>query len=292
MGSRFLRIFFIALSISLFSEEAPHEISLTPRPRSVKKSPATPVAAKPCPRPCPAPIPQVEDDCFHSRLQIGADYTYAHITPHGNASSSGNLGGLQALYEFRSSNWVYGGLTFAWKQGNTDGSEGNRSLLMFDVEERIGGCVNHWQERLDLILFTGFGYRHYGEKVSGLGSSLRFNYNEFYVPVGFLFNGKVSSSFGIGLNAQWMPQVYPTVTIVPLKGARWIISNELANFRIEVPLTIVMSCRNHLTLIIQPFFEYWRDGHTTAHTELGTALNVPGNTYLFGGVDLNIRYSF
>ena len=260
MGSRFFQIFLVVSGISLFSTEAKSEAGCRP---------------------------------LDSRLQIGANYTYARITPSGQVSSTGNLGGAQALYEFRASNRVYGGLAFGWRQGDTEGAEGHRSLLIFDVEERIGGCLNALHKKLTFVLFTGFGYRHYGEKVSGSSSSVRFNYNEFYIPVGCLFNGEVSPCFAIGLNAQWMPQVYPTVTIIPLTGARWIITDKLANFRVEVPFTATFSsCRHRFSLIFQPFFEYWQDGHTTATTESGTSLNVPGNTYLFAGADLNLRYSF
>ena len=259
VGSRFLQIFLVASSISLFATEAKLDTGCSPP---------------------------------HSRLQVGANYTYVQITPGDLASTTGSLGGAQALYEFRACNRIYEGLTFAWRQGNTEGSGGNRSLLLFDVEERIGGYWNDLYEWLDLTFFTGFGYRHYGEKVSGFGSSVRFNYNEFYIPVGFLFNTEIDSCFAIGLNVQWMPQVFPTVTIVPLSGARWIISDQLANFRVEVPFTAIVSCRYHLALTFQPFFEYWQDGSTKATTESGVSLNVPGNTYLFAGADLNLRYSF
>lgn len=239
--------------------------------------------------PCLAPPPE---ECLSSRLQIGANYTYAHITPSDSPSSTGNLYGMQALYEFRTPDRIYGGLAFAFRDGDTDGSGGKRSVLEFDVEERIGYTLGRLRGMWNLSFFTGFGYRHYGEKVTDAGSSVTFDYNEFYVPVGFLSNYKINCTFAVGLNAQWMPQVYPTVTISPLKGARWILTNELTNFRIEVPFTAIVSCKHHLSIIFQPFFEYWQDGHTTAETTAGLVLGVPGNTYLFTGADLNLRYSF
>lgn len=241
----------------------------------------------PATAPCPV---QKTDSCFCSRIQVGANYTYAHIAPSGDSSTSGNLGGLQALYEFKTSDRLYGALTFAFRDGNTTGDEKSRSILMFDVQERIGYTFNNCSS--SFTCFTGFGYRHYGEDVQSSGSSVDFDYNEFYVPVGFLSSYKINCTYAIGLNAQWMPQVYPTVTIDPLKGARWIITNELANFRIEVPFTAIISCKHCLSVVFQPFFEYWQDGHTTAETTSGLVLGVPGNTYLFAGADLNLRYSF
>jgi hypothetical protein len=189
-------------------------------------------------------------------------------------------------------NMVYGALAAVWRQGNTHGSNGNRFLLEFDVEERIGYTWGSWKKGRMLSLFTGFGYRHLGEAANSSGSAITFNYNELYVPVGVLIEGSLHPLVSCGFNAQWMPQVYSTLTIVPLTGARWILTKKVMNFRGELPLTIYVSRARRFSFTIQPFFEYWQDGHTSARTQLGTVLHVPGNTYLFVGGDLNLRYSF
>jgi hypothetical protein len=289
MAYYFRPMFLILSSVSLYSGEAKTEM-MSWGPRAAAK---TNLAAMPTPTPEPEPcfVPCVEE-CLAHHFQIGGNYTYAHVTPQGLPSTSGSLGGAQALYEYRVPGRMYGGLAVAYREGNTNGSAGDRSILEIDVQERFGYTLYRLRSVWNLSLFTGFGYRHYGEKVSSTGSSITFNYNEFYVPVGFLLDRKMNSWLSMGLNFQWMPQVYPTVTIVPLKGARWIITDELVNFRLEFPLGVAFGCRRNFAITLQPFFEYWKDGHTTAVTPLGIALDVPGNTYLFGGVDLNFRYSF
>lgn len=253
--------------------------------------PPPPCPIKP-PDPCAITCPQTACSNDASHFQVGANYSYVHIKPKGIPSTKGNLGGLQALYEYQRPDRIYGGVTFAWRQGHTSGSSGGRSLLEFDTQERLGYSWGCCEKGRIFSLFSGLGYRHYGEKVTSSGSKVTFNYNELYVPVGFILNGQINAMFSMGLNFQWMPQVYPTVTIVPLKGARWILSTEIANFRAELPLTICVSKQSHLSVVLQPYFEYWRDGHTSAKTQLGTVLHIPGNTYLFGGVDVNLRYSF
>lgn len=237
-----------------------------------------------------------------SHLQIGVNYTYLSLTPHGFSSFGGSLGGLQAAYEFRSWERIYGAVTFNWRQGNTHGQGTHRSVLDLKTEERIGysfGCKkNNWI----VSLFSGLGYRHVGQSVPVIASnyvlgsegttSIDFDYNTFYMPIGVLADWQTYTTVALGLNFTWMPQVYPTLKIQPLKGARWILKDQLANFLVEVPITVLVSRKYDCTLIVKPFFEYWRDGSTTAETIFGTTLGLPGNTYLFGGLELNFCYNF
>ncbi|MBP9840940.1 MAG: hypothetical protein KBC64_00765 [Simkaniaceae bacterium] len=231
-------------------------------------------------------------DLFFSHLQVGASYTRVKMMPHGNSVFNGDLGGLQGLYEFRTADRIYGGLKLAWRQGPMTGSEGKRTMIDGDIQERIGytfGCSSH---RSKLSLYTGFGFRYLRENyMPKTGDSVKFKYQEFYVPVGFLYDYQFSRMFDLGLNFTWMPQVYPTVTIVPLKGCRWIITDTIANFLVEVPFTFTSKSRR-VSLIFKPFFQYWQDGHTTAETATGLILGLPGNTYLFGGIEANLCYSF
>lgn len=237
-----------------------------------------------------------------SHLQIGANYTYASISPHGSHSFSGSIGGLQALYEFKTWDRIYGGLQFFWRQGTTRGHHHKRTILDIKLEERIGYTFGSKKDDWILSLFSGFGYRHLGESVPVIttnfildeegDSSVHFYYNEFYLPLGVLTDWIIDDWVYLGLNVTWMPQVYPTVLISPLKGARWVIKERLANFLVEVPLTFLVSRKYNCTLILKPFFEYWQDGQTTAKTVTGNTLGLPGNTYLFGGAEFNFSYSF
>jgi len=228
---------------------------------------------------------------LRSHFQVGGNYTWARISPRGLDSTSGNLGGVQALYEYKAPKVIYGAAALSWRQGDT-GTSNERSICYVDAQERLGYTFGTWRDHWSCTLFTGLGYRHYGEDVSSSGSSVVFNYNEFYVPVGFLTARQMNSYFSIGINFQWMPQVYPTVKITPLEGARWILTNKISNFRVEMPFSFAVSSRHDFFIIFEPFFEYWQDGKTTAVTELGTALDIPQNTYLFAGANLNFRISF
>lgn len=234
-----------------------------------------------------------ENRCSLSRLQIGANYTRANIKVPGQSCFDGNLGGLQGSYEYQSWNGFYGGLRVSWKQGRTENSHASRCIVYVDIQERIGytfvSCLNNWSA----TVFSGFGYRYLNHRLKEHNeSAVKFRYNEFYVPVGFLGEYFFSCNCSLGLNLTWMPQVYPTVEIKPLKGARWVLTNTLGNVIVELPLTYYLSeCRNY-SLIIKPFYEYWEDGKSTAKTSGGVPLGLPRNTYQLYGVELNIAFSF
>jgi len=231
-------------------------------------------------------------DLSHHIIEAGANYTWARISPDGNPSSSGSLGGLQASYQYRAPDAFYGGATFAWRQGSTSGSGIKRELLDFDLQERLGYTFAYSQNPYLFTLFSGFGYRYLGQEAKTNGNSVDFDYNEFYIPVGILFDGRITPSFVMGVNLIWMPQVYPTVTISPIGGARWKVTYQVDNFSLEIPLTFSISQRYNCFVRLVPFVEVWHDGHTTATTTTGSSLNVPGNSYIFTGLNLNIGYSF
>ncbi len=229
--------------------------------------------------------------CFPKyHVEIGGSYTYAYLKPEDRDHLSGNMGGIQALFEYQSVKSIYQGVTFAWRQGTVEDSV-KRDLFDIDTQARLGytfgDCCGDWL----VSVFTGLGYRHISHDLSTGGSSVALFYNTLYVPVGFVSNWNFSQDWYLGLNFQWRPQAYPTVRIDPLDGARWMTEYTLANVFVELPLTYVLCCENRCSLILKPFFEYWQDGKTTAKA-LGIVLGMPKNTYLFGGFSLNFRYSF
>lgn len=233
-----------------------------------------------------------EESCCHSSLQFGGSYTHANIKIHDQSSFHGNLGGIQAIYEYKCCNGIYAGLRAAWKEGKTENSSADRKLNYVDAEERIGYTYCSCCEDFQVTLFTGLGYRFLKHKLKQHGSpSVEFEYNEFYIPLGFLSEYFIFRCWSLGLNLTWMPQVYPTVEIKPLKGARWILKNTLGNFLVELPLTYYFS-ENCYSIILKPFYERWGDGRSTAKTSTGQKLGLPKNQYNFWGVELNIGYSF
>lgn len=286
---------FLILALSLNAEEPKDELAWNPRiPRRgdfYRPSCGAHICPPPQPECYDPPICCPEPELPTSHMQFGGSYTYAFIKPSSHSSTRGSLGGLQASYEYKTYNRFYGAGFAFWKQGMTEGS-GTRFLVQFDIQERLGytwgSCENEWS----LSLYSGFGYRRNAEHIHRHGNKLRFYYNEFYIPLGLSFQESLSCYVDWGINFQWMPQVYSTLLLSPLNGARWVLNNKYANFRGEVPFTFYLTCSHRLFLVLNPFFEYWRDGHTSARTKSGLTLHVPGNTYLFPGLNLNVGFSF
>ncbi|MGE0670855.1 MAG: hypothetical protein AB7H48_12615 [Parachlamydiales bacterium] len=230
---------------------------------------------------------------FHSRLQVGADYTHVYLKPDGRTSFDGNMGGLQGLYEYWASSHFYAAAKLAWKQGNMNGDAGHRSLVYIDTQERLGYALT-W-EKPDLVwsIYSGLGYRYLGHDFKPHhGHSITLNYSEFYVPIGWTAEFTINSWFAMDVNFTWMPQIFPTVWIDPLRGASWSLKKKFANFIVELPLDFTPTKNSRYHLIVTPFYEYWQDGRSTAKTTSGISLGLPENTYQFFGVDVNFGYCF
>ncbi len=184
-------------------------------------------------------------------------------------------------------------MKFSWKQGATEQADNSRFILDFDAQERIGYTMAGKECSWVATAFTGFGYRYLGQELKQPGfSTVEFNYSEFYVPVGIMGASTIKSCVTLGLNLTWMPQVFPTLHIDPLNGANWTIDRKLVNFLVEAPISFFLTQKKNMSLELKPFFEYWQDGKTTAVTQNGIALNVPGNTYLFAGAEVNFGWMF
>ena len=251
----------------------------------IQEPPACPVACNPC-------------DCLNNLIRIGGSYNYLWLSPEGEATFTGPLWGAQGIYEYRPQNAIYEAVTFTYRQGHPSGVEegekNTRKLLNFDVQGRIGYTFAPSQfPWWNTTLFCGLGYWYMGQTLEQPDFiDVEFNYNEFYIPLGFSTVTYPLSYLNIGLNFIWMPQVYPAVTIIPTGGANWILEKALSNFLVELPITFKLFCKENFHLEIKPFFEYWRDRQTIAETTNGIPLGVPGNTYLLPGIQLNFGGAF
>jgi hypothetical protein len=232
------------------------------------------------------------DTCADSFFQIGATYTRAHIKVDSQSAFCGNLGGIEGIYEYKPMNNVYGGLKVDWKEGKTKNSFADRCLTYVDAQERLGYTFTSCDQIWSATLFSGFGYRHLRHKLKQNEESIKFNYNEFYIPLGFLTEYSFLCYWSLGLNVTWMPQIYPTVQIQPLKGARWVLKNTIGNVSIETPLTYRFSENPCYFLVLKPFYERWKDGRSTAKTSNGQELGLPKNSYTLWGVALNFAFLF
>lgn len=285
--SLLLPIAFACISSSIAHGE---EELLAARSKNVsKKCTPPPQSEAPKVEPCGTSVRRT------SRVQAGADYTRLHFVPKGSSSFNGNLGGLQGLYEYRPLNNVYTGLRVAYKQGHmrSSSSSDKRTVLYIDTQERLGYTTYLERQKAEVSFYTGIGYHHMGQELSASGfTSLDFGYNQFYVPLGFAFENQLTSFFSFGINGTWMPQVFTVVSIDPLEGAYWTLTRTFANFHLEVPLGFSLDDKGYYHIFFTPFFEYWQDGSSFAETTTGIPLGLPGNTYYFGGFDLNFSYSF
>ncbi len=228
---------------------------------------------------------------YDQRVQIGGNYAYCWITPEGSDTVSGNLGGAQGIYEYRPVGSIYAGAAFTYRIGTTENDAGTRELQDFNPQARLGYTFNKQNFVDRFSLFTGVGARYMAETVTVGSASLDFDYTTFYVPVGFSLERAVTDCFLIGCNFQWMPQVFPMVRIDLLDGAEWDLTYQLLDFFVEVPLTFT-TCDRRFALSISPFFETWRDGESTAETLTHLTLSLPGNKYLFAGVNVNLGFLF
>lgn len=237
-----------------------------------------------------SPVPTCKKDWIHN-FELGGDYAHVDLKVFRNSKFSGNLGGLQGLYEFRPKHNFYAAVKVNWRQGNTSGSAGKRYLRYIDTQERLGYTFGTDSEDWRLSLYSGFGFHFLGQKLTPkTGLALRFNYNEFYIPVGLKADGMFTSWFGMGFEFSWMPQVFPTVTINPLGGSHWSLKNKINNFYANLSFDFKLCDRFYMSLV--PFYEHWEDGRSTAKTATGLALGLPGNTYNYWGIDLNFSYRF
>lgn len=236
--------------------------------------------------------PKVEEPAYH--ITIGGNYTRAYVKPNANPSFSGNLGGLQGEFEYQKANSFYGSGQFAWRYGHVHASNGKRCFQDIRVQEGLGYTLEVFNPGNLLTFFSGFGYRQFKHDVDLKGmKSVTLRYNDFYVPVGILGEFKVVDYLSLGGSLTWMPQVFTSVKVDPLGGTRWITKREVKNFLAEFDCIFHLDCCvKNLSIGVSPFFEFWQDGSTSAKASSGASLSLPGNSYVFWGGNVNVKYSF
>ncbi len=229
----------------------------------------------------------------NSIVYLGGSYTRSHIKPHGLFDFEGNMGGIQGMYQYRPLRSVYAAIGGFWRSGKNSGNVGTRDLTDAGSHERIGYTFAMRDDQILLTPYTGFGYRHLAHHVKpNSGSKIKLRYNEFFFPVGLQSVYDMYQWFSIGLDAVWMPQVFSTVTFNVVDGARWVIKNTYKNFNVSLPFYFHIERVTNLRVVLNPFFELWQDGRTTAITQFNDPLGLPKNTYTFWGIELNLQYAF
>ena len=227
-----------------------------------------------------------------SHFFIGSNYTYIHFKPRGISSSHGNLGGVQANYEYWKENSIYEGIKLTYRQGNLTGSPYKRNILDIDSQGRIGytlKCSNFL-----LTPFSGFGWRYISQDFRHTNEyNLKFSYNEVYIPIGIHTDFRIRSFFSIGLKGTWMPQIFSSVGIKPIGNVHWDLERCFGNMMVELPMTFYFPRQKiDWTLHLNPFFQFWENGKTSAKTIRGISLGLPSNIYKLLGIEVNLRCTF
>lgn len=227
-----------------------------------------------------------------SHFHIGGNYTYIEFKPKANPSFNGHLGGIQTGYDYREENALYEGVKLTYRQGKLSRSSSSRSIRDFDGQGRIGYTFQ--RSHFLLTPFTGFGWRYIRHNLKQTREfSLKFDFNEVYIPLGVYTDFCINPCFSIGLKGTWMPQVFSTVKIKPIGRVRWDLEKTLKNVMVELPLTYYFPRKNVIwSLQLNPFFQYWKDGKTLASTTRGTSLDLPSNIYKLWGAEINLGCSF
>ena len=171
----------------------------------------------------------------NQRVQLGGNYTYAWITPHGVETTRGSLGGAQLLYEYRPQNDLYAAAGLWYRNGSTDNDLTRRSLQDINPVARIGYTCSWMIDRL--AFYTGFGGRYMQEPVKERGVRVVFDYTALYIPIGLSFEQHMGDWVSLGFNFQWSPQVFSVVHIAPLTGAQWGLTLQMINIYADLPLT-------------------------------------------------------
>ncbi len=257
--------------------------------------PPSPVSSAPAPAPAPVSAPCTsQENLYTLKGDVGVNYTYMKLSPHDVHSSTGNLGGAQASIEFLPRKFLYEGATFLWRTGTLHSIDSKSTNIEdYDTQVRFG-YVNTDFDRLRFVGFSGLGWRYIAHLLKSPGvDPLALNYNEVYIPVGFLVDYRICDCFSFGLNGVWMPEIYSTVNYVPLDNGRWITQCKLANYQVELPLVGYFNYKKiTFSLEGRPFFQFWQDGKTLASTSTGLKLGLPRNNYYMGGCMLNFGASF
>lgn len=243
-----------------------------------------------------------------NRIFVGGSYTRVHLKPHITSSLNGNMGGANAIYEYRPANAFYAAAVGQWSKGSVKGASGHRNLMFAGITERLGyswqSCHSLW------TLYSGAAFRFLGHDItpsssavgafnsaffppflSG-GSSIKLDHYDIYFPVGGMVEYVCSCFFSLSVCAEWRAQAYSTLQIRPLGGTYWTLKNTFGNCLIQVPFRFFVGTCRHSFIEIVPFYELWHDGHSTAESSTGVSLGAPQNTYNMYGVNLNYLYQF
>lgn len=226
-------------------------------------------------------------------VSLGGNWAYSHLKVKGKPSFYGHLEGIQATYEYRPPSSFSTRFHALYRQGKLKSTTARRILTETDLSEVLSYTISCDERVGEWSFFAGLGYHHLEHQLTDHNcSTIYFRYNEFYLPIGLFTDYHLTSWFSWGMRATWMPQIYPTVTIIPIEGARWQIAGTCGNIRTQLPLTFVVGKQRPWTITLEPTFTYWKDGQTTAKTTTGQGLNLPSNASYFWGCDLTLRYPF
>lgn len=226
----------------------------------------------------PAPKPENRHE-----IRVGASYSYLWLQQA--VTHQGNLWGAQGIYEYRPKHGLYEALKGHYRQGSVTYRDTTNKYQILDLEGegRLGWTKQYDRYKGKVTFFSGFGYRYIEQKDVTIPSlPFRYDYSNFYVPVGFLAERNLRDHWYAGVNFTWMAQVFDFVDVVPNADTHYATDRKFANFLVEAPISYRYA---HMLLEFKPFFEYWQNGSAPA-------LGYGVTDYIFVGAEFNFGYAF
>jgi len=83
-----------------------------------------------------------------------------------------------------------------------------------------------------------------------------------------------------GLNVTWCPEIYPTVQIVPLKGAFWNLKTKSGNVRVTLPVTY--SYNDCYSVVLKPTMSAGKMDERLQRHRAGSLWVYPETATIFG----------
>jgi len=191
-------------------------------------------------------------------------------TKEGGAEQSGVLYGVRLGYEHICRYKLYWGMDALWASGILDGKNQDSKLRSrftdMNLEARVGytfQCKN-WH-CASITPFTGVGYFwENNDYKHPTPLHIHFRNRFAYVPLGFLSQIFISSSWSIGMNfkARILFDSKVRLSNDPDHEDQTQHYEDKPQYRVELPLTYYHCWRNlSLAVSLVPFYEYRQYGH-------------------------------
>ncbi len=219
-----------------------------------------------------------------SEIYVGPQgyYAKAHIggiSPHFH----GSLWGAVIGYQYMKPQGLYFRLEADWAAGRMR-SHGNPSRYLHD--ENVEGVFGYaWQmKKWRVIPYIGYAFHYLIESREATAeyTPAKFKYQTYNLPVGFWTSYAWNPHWELGIKAQWAYNIDPAVAISQLSGALWTLDHK-QGVRVDLPLQFSFGDRVRGVLRLNPFYQWYQLGASSATSSSGTSLGITTQTWTYWG---------